>query len=73
VNYQLLNKGVYSMEVISFHAWKIRGLNVSIVQYKNNVPKEKERKKLEFERTVTDVAELYGRKRREMEKRSVCR
>jgi hypothetical protein len=52
------------------HRW----LNISVVQYKNNVPKENERKKrLEFNRTVADVAELYGRETKEMKKRSVCR
>jgi hypothetical protein len=36
-------------------------------------PRRKKEKILEFERTVPDVAELFGSKRREIEKRSVCR
>ena len=51
------------MEVVSSHAWKIVEGWTS-VQYntKRMCPKRKKEEKLEFDGTVADVAELYGRK-----------
>jgi hypothetical protein len=51
------------MEVVSFHAWKIvEGWTSVYYEYNTKIvfPRIK-KEKLEFDRTVADVAELYGR------------